>query len=166
MESNPSAYPNFSQLQGLIRDICAEKQSLIDSLRRPYPGKFRPVELHFFRACKLIDVVGRIDHPKGQTVRFGDVIDIVGRDNGPAPGMFCTTISGFPGMCLPRYCATKRPQSSIAPPAEFPTTSLIVFPLKNSCAFSCAALATHANPTRKDTERTIVFISPPSSIRA
>src|SRR5207253_3185871 len=41
-------------------------------------------------------------------------------------------ISGFPGICFPKYCATKRAQSSCAPPAEFPTTSVIALPLKNS----------------------------------
>src|SRR5262245_10167206 len=77
--------------------------------------------------------------------------------------MFCTTISGFPGMCLPRYCATKRPQSSWAPPTEFPTMSLIDLLLKNSSDAACARLERRANPIKKDTQKKILFIRPPSS---
>ena len=35
----------------------------------------------------------------------------------PAPGMFFTTMSGLPGMCLPRCRATIRPSMSVGPPA-------------------------------------------------
>src|SRR5262245_17100635 len=77
--------------------------------------------------------------------------------------MFCTTISGLPGMCLPRYCATKRPQSSWAPPTEFPTMSLIDLLLKNSSEAACARLERRANPIKKDMQLKILFMRPPPS---
>ena len=81
---------------------------------------------------------------------------------GGGPGMFCTTISGRPGICLLRCCAIKRAQSSIAPPAELPTTSLIVLPLKNSGAAARALLKRRAKPNKKTTLETTLFIRSPS----
>src|SRR5215510_4116437 len=63
--------------------------------------------------------------------------------------MFCTTISGPPGMFLLRCGAKKRAHSSCAPPVEVPTTSLTVLPLKDSCESACATLENKTNPTKK-----------------
>jgi hypothetical protein len=46
----------------------------------------------------------------------------------PAPGMFCTTMVGLPGMCL-RSCAAKvRASVSIVPPASTPTMTVSRLP--------------------------------------
>src|SRR5581483_11691154 len=83
----------------------------------------------------------------------------------PAPGMFCTMISGLPGMCRPRYCARKRPQSSMAPPLELPTISRMVLPLKKSCAAAEAA-ADIAKTRKNKPARESLFIEPPLQGRA
>ena len=44
----------------------------------------------------------------GRAILRRDVVEIVGHLQVPAPGMFCTTIAGLPGMCLPRCRARMR----------------------------------------------------------
>src|SRR6266498_754630 len=72
--------------------------------------------------------------------------------------MFCTTTSGFPGICLPKNRVTKRPQSSIEPPTEFPTTILIDLPLKKSCAPARGVPKKIPKPTRRTAHKPNLFI--------
>ena len=93
---------------------------MIDPFRRADPGKFRPVEPNFFRAEKLIDVNARINQPETQTVGFGDVIDMVGRDDGPGARHVLHHDSGIPRNVLAEILSYKASPVVLCPSNRVP----------------------------------------------
>ena len=55
-------------------------------LRRADPGNLGEIELHFFAPDQLIEVNRRQQRAESQTIGLGDVVQIIGRDDGRRAG--------------------------------------------------------------------------------
>ena len=69
-----------------VRAVCAHIEVMFALRWRTDVTVFAPIVLHFFAANELIEVKRRGDPAEGQSIRFGDAVNVVGRDHRTRPG--------------------------------------------------------------------------------
>ena len=76
------------------------------------PGELGRVELRVGLPISGSIAMPRLKVPKDEAVLRRDVVEIVRGLRLPAPGMFCATSDGLPGICLPMWRASMRAKIS------------------------------------------------------
>lgn len=106
----------FEILEGLVGERRANGEKLQGRPAAPDIFKLGKVMFNALGADQLIPDPGNGSVPDSQSVKLGDMEQIVERDDPDAPRIFWTTMEGLPGMCLGIYLATTREKVSVPPP--------------------------------------------------
>src|SRR5262245_11436452 len=69
-------------VNGLVRAVAADDKQQFRWFRRADPIELGPVKLHFLAADQLIHIDSRIERTQRESIWFGDVVDIIGRNDG------------------------------------------------------------------------------------